>query len=171
MVDVSKIFKKKKTGTSTRFTVIPPSIINRLSDAELEEALSSIGSARLLKICDSIKHREDNAKKEREESARRLKPNLEVRSKIDKAIEETVKTIRLLPEENLTTEGIKEAKNLCSLLAEMEQNDNELTRLGISSTYSYRSSDIPLENTPATLLFLNRIRANMIFRQPKPKEN
>jgi len=173
MPNVPRIFRKRAIPSEPRITHMPSllSEMTRLPNEKLSDILFDVGSKRLQKITKLVIKREEKLEHEREVFKAKLKEPLERRAKIHNTIEETIAKIRKLPAETLTTEGIKQVKVLHGLLAEMEKSDEEFRRLNRNSnmTYSYKTSDLPLNNLNATLHFLSRIRNNKIFRKPKEK--
>ncbi len=173
MPNVSRIFKKKAIPSDPRIQNMPTLLgeMTRLPNEKLSDILFDVGSKRLRKVADRIEEKEVYVERQKAKQKAKLKKPLEKRAKIHNTIEETIAKIRKLPAETLTSEGIRQAKVLHALLAEMEKNDEEFRRLNSNSnmTYSYKSSDLPLNNLNATLNFISRIRQNKIFRKTKDK--
>ena len=172
MNELAKHFIGKKQA------ITPSPILNRISQSDialltkedLEALLYSRGSELVHKVANGIAKKEQEAERERKILHSKLKPYLESRKKIEDTINETVARIRKLPPEDVSSEGIKEAKTLYSLLGEIEKNDHEIQDLGMNVSYSYRQNDLILTSTPMSLQFLDKIRSNLIFREPKQKE-
>ncbi len=161
-MNLSKIFKKK-TASTPNLVEAWEYKLHLQSDDRLIRQLTPIGAKRLARIAKQIQNIERKREKEKKVLERRLRPYLEARSKIDSEINEVIKKIRELPEENVIVQGLMQLKTL-SLLAEMEKNDCQLNELGSDLTFSYRSSTVPLNDLSSALHFISKIRQGKIFR-------
>lgn len=170
MPDISKILQRKKPKSTPQLLPAWTYKLHLEMDEQLAEMFTRIGSERLKKITKQVAKIEQRREEEKKRLEAQFRPIMEERAKLENSINDTIAKIRKLPEEALASEGVSQAKNLHSLLAEMEKNDSELQALGSNMSYSYRSNDLPIHDTNGTLHFIAKIRNNIIFRIPKKEK-